>query len=106
MPRDRLSRQFGRVLRDGRVAKGLSQTALAAQSGVDRSYLGHIEAGAHSPTLTVIFRLAKVLRASPAAMIGSLEAVKSGARTTRARSKISAPVRAPRGRSARVRRTR
>ncbi len=75
MPRDRLSRQFGLVLRDGRVARGLSQTALAAKSGVDRSYLGHIEAGAHSPTLTVIFRLAKVLRASPSTMIQTLEGV-------------------------------
>jgi transcriptional regulator with XRE-family HTH domain len=70
-----LSRHFGLVLRDGRVARGLSQTTLAAKSGVDRSYLGHIEAGAHSPTLTVIFRLARVLRVPPSAMIGALETV-------------------------------
>jgi transcriptional regulator with XRE-family HTH domain len=92
MPRDRLSRQFGLVLRDGRVAKGLSQTALAAKSGVDRSYLGHIEAGAHSPTLTVIFRLAKVLRASPAEMIEALE-------TAIVTRKPAAKKRAPRNRS-------
>lgn len=89
MPRDPLSRKFGLVLRDDRVAKGLSQTALAAESGVDRSYLGHIEAGAHSPTLTVIFRLAKVLGASPAEMIETLESKlaprKSGGAKTPAR---------------------
>ena len=43
-----------------------NQETLAARAGLDRSYQGSIERGESSPTLPIVFRLAKALRlASP-----------------------------------------
>lgn len=49
---------FGRTLREIRKAKGLSQEAFANISGVDRSYMGHIERGRKNVTLGMIYQIA------------------------------------------------
>jgi len=46
---------------DGRPRGGLSQTALAKRSGMDRSYVSGLEAGQRNPTAVTLQRLAKVL---------------------------------------------
>jgi transcriptional regulator with XRE-family HTH domain len=46
-----------------RVRQGLSQEALAADSGVDRSYVGRLERGLENPTVGILERLARVLDA-------------------------------------------
>ena len=46
-----------------RVRRGLSQEALAADSGVDRSYVGRLERGLENPTIKVLERLTQVLDA-------------------------------------------
>jgi transcriptional regulator with XRE-family HTH domain len=51
-------------LRQLRVRRGLSQEALAADSGVDRSYVGRLERGLENPTVGLLQRLARALDAN------------------------------------------
>lgn len=44
-----------------RVALGLSQEALAAEAGLDRTYVGRIERGEENPTVRVLEHLATAL---------------------------------------------
>ena len=46
-----ISRQFGEVLRQYRLARGWSQSVLSSKSKVDRTYISQIECGIHSPTM-------------------------------------------------------
>ena len=55
---------FGRKVREIRKAKGLSQEALADLSGIDRSYMGHIERGQKNVTLLKIYQIADALNVS------------------------------------------
>lgn len=50
-------------LRRLRVRRGLSQDGLAADSNVDRSYLGRLERAQENPTIGVLERIADVLGA-------------------------------------------
>jgi transcriptional regulator with XRE-family HTH domain len=50
-------------LRKLRVGRGLSQEALAADAEVDRSYVGRLERAAENPTVDLLDKLAKALRA-------------------------------------------
>ncbi len=59
--RDRVAVSFGRVLRFLRTDKGLSQEALAGEADFDRTYPSLLERGLRTPTLTVIFAIAKAL---------------------------------------------
>jgi len=53
--------QFGKRVRELRVATGLSQEELAFRSGVHRTYLGGIEQGKRNPSLKNIAAIAKAL---------------------------------------------
>ncbi len=55
---------LGQVIRDARSELGLSQEALANESGVDRSYLGGIERGEHNITVINLLRICLCLRIS------------------------------------------
>jgi putative transcriptional regulator len=52
---------LARACRDGRLALGMSQSALAAKVGIAKSYLGAIERGRANPSLDVIVRIAGAL---------------------------------------------
>ncbi len=51
----------GLNLRRMRQARGLSQLALSADSKVGQNYISGIENGRRSPTVVVLYRLARVL---------------------------------------------
>ena len=53
--------QFGKRVRELRRSKGLSQESFAAISGIDRSYMGHIERGQKNVTLTKIYQISQAL---------------------------------------------
>lgn len=53
--------RFGRVLRDARMAAGLSQPELAQRAGLHRNYLGEVERGAKCPSLCAVDALATAL---------------------------------------------
>ena len=57
--------RLGKNVRQWRVAAGLTQTAVAKQSGMNRSYLSHLESGRRNPTLATLERLAKILNVAP-----------------------------------------
>ena len=52
-----IARAFGITLRYLRLRDGVTQEALAHESGVDRGYLGELERGRYNPTLETIYRL-------------------------------------------------
>lgn len=65
---------FGRVLRQLRVAAGLSQEQLGLESGVQRNFISLIETGQNQPTITTLFRLAHALKVKPSELIAQVEA--------------------------------
>jgi transcriptional regulator with XRE-family HTH domain len=52
-------------IKDLRRFRGLSQEALAVDSGVSRAHMGRLENGAHSATLDTVETIAKTLRVDP-----------------------------------------
>jgi transcriptional regulator with XRE-family HTH domain len=61
MRRQKVAIAFGRVLREERKQKGMSQEELAGDAEFDRTYPSLLERGLRTPTLTVLFQIAKVL---------------------------------------------
>jgi DNA-binding XRE family transcriptional regulator len=51
------------------TVKGLSQEALAADSGIDMRYLGGIERGQENPTVAVVGNIAKALSVHPSVLL-------------------------------------
>ena len=47
-----------------RVARGLSQEALAVDAEIDRTYISRLERGLENPTVAVLERLARALNVS------------------------------------------
>jgi transcriptional regulator with XRE-family HTH domain len=73
-----LASRFGAVLRELRIAAGLTQEGLAAQCDLDRTYVSLLERGLRQPTLTTIFTLAAQLGTKPSAIIGRVENPRQG----------------------------
>jgi transcriptional regulator with XRE-family HTH domain len=59
----------GTNIRRLRKAQGLSQEALAAESGIDMRYLGGIERGQENPTIAVVGNIAKALGVHPGTLL-------------------------------------
>src|SRR3546814_18457153 len=64
-----LAQAFGAAVRALRTDRGIAQETLANLDGIERSHMGKIDRGAHSPTLAIIFKIAGELEHSPAALI-------------------------------------
>ena len=60
---------FGRRVRQARVAKGLSQEELAHRSTLNRSYLGGVERGERNVSLLNIHKLAVALGIEPGKLL-------------------------------------
>jgi transcriptional regulator with XRE-family HTH domain len=60
---------FGKVLRQIREERGLTQEKMAELADVDRTYIYRLENGLRSPSLDVIFRVADALKISPGAIL-------------------------------------
>ena len=69
MKASHVSKAFGRVLREQRLAVDLSQEALALAADVDRTFVSQMERGIRQPTLTTLFKLAGALNVSAATLI-------------------------------------
>jgi len=66
---------FGRVLREARDAKGMSQEQLAEAAGLDRSFISLVERGIQSPNLVVLLKIAEVLSVSAADLVARVESI-------------------------------
>lgn len=53
--------QFGKQVKKQRILKGMSQTDLAIESGIDRSYIGGIENGGRNITVLKAKQIADYL---------------------------------------------
>lgn len=50
-------------LRRLRVARGVSQEAFAVDAGIDRTYVSRLERGLENPSIAVVEKIAKALKA-------------------------------------------
>jgi transcriptional regulator with XRE-family HTH domain len=79
---------FGAVLRCARRVRGVTQEQLAEASGIDDTFVGLLERGLRTPTLTVIFRIAHALGIEAEQLIAATAAL---LRTSaRSRSQVAA----------------
>jgi transcriptional regulator with XRE-family HTH domain len=69
----RIKAEFGRLLKESRAARGLTQERLATVSKLDRSYVAQLDRGLRQPTLTTLWRLARGLNKKPTEMIAFLD---------------------------------
>ena len=69
----KLDHAFGRSLRKRRLAKLLSQEALALESDLSRGYISDLEMGKKDPSLFTIFKLATALQLKPNTLIAETE---------------------------------
>ncbi len=60
---------FGKVLKEIRLRKRLTQEDLALRAGLDRTYPSLLERGQRQPTLGVVLAVAQVLEISPAVLV-------------------------------------
>jgi transcriptional regulator with XRE-family HTH domain len=67
-----LNKEFGDRVRAARLARGDSQERLAELAGLHRTYVGHIERGAVTPTLDTIVRIAQALDGDPGDLVRGL----------------------------------
>lgn len=65
---------FGEVLRELRLARGLSQEALALEAGLQRNYVSLLERGQNSASIKTLFKLSPILNVSVAMMMSQVEA--------------------------------
>ena len=73
MRADQVSMAFGKVLREQRAARGISQEALALSSDVDRTFVSQMERGIRQPTLTTLCKLARALEVQPSTLVARME---------------------------------
>ena len=73
MEKEELAKEFGDLVRRLRSERGYSQERFAEVCRIDRSYMGMIERGEVSVTLTMIDRLAGGLGLGLASLFAELE---------------------------------
>lgn len=65
--------QFGRIVRERRTAKSLTQEELAYRAGMSVPYLSDIERGRSAPSLAMLVDLAVGLEMHPADLLRGLD---------------------------------
>jgi transcriptional regulator with XRE-family HTH domain len=64
---------FGNAIREIRKRHGISQTALAEECRLDRTYISGIERGQRNPSLTNILKIAAALSTRPSDLFARAE---------------------------------
>ena len=62
LSKPQFSKKIGENIRRIRKEKGMSQEELAYQSGLYRTYIGHLENGRYSPSAYILYRIAQALK--------------------------------------------
>jgi transcriptional regulator with XRE-family HTH domain len=71
--KDTILKNFGSKLKEARLAKGLSQEALALELDFDRTYIGLLERGKRNPSLITIHKIVNRLEVDLGKIVTSLE---------------------------------
>jgi transcriptional regulator with XRE-family HTH domain len=66
----RFLRKLGLRVRERRLSRGLTQAQLAEQCELHRTFIGSVERGERNISILNLRLIAKVLRVSPAELIG------------------------------------
>lgn len=53
--------KFGKIVKKARLSAGLTQEKLAFKANVSSNYIGRIERGMVSPSITVVYYIAKAV---------------------------------------------
>lgn len=69
-----IEQAFGRVLRDLRHERGMSQEALAEAANLHVTHISRLENGHQGPTLAAVFALARALNILPADLVRRVDA--------------------------------
>jgi len=64
---------FGKIIAGVRRTARLSQEELAERAAIHRTYVSQVERGLKSPTIVMLFRLAKALDTAPSKILKQLE---------------------------------
>lgn len=72
---------FGKVLRALRKQAGYSQEQLALDADLQRNYISLLERGANSASIKTLYKLASVLRISPAKMLEQADQMRAKERS-------------------------
>lgn len=64
-----VSAAFGRVLKELRTSRTLSQEKLAERAGIDATYVSLLERGLRAPGLPVVIAIGPALDVEPAALV-------------------------------------
>jgi len=64
---------FGKLIAGLRHSARLSQEELAERAAIHRTYVSQIERGLKSPTIVMLFRLARALSTTPSRIMKQLE---------------------------------
>lgn len=70
---DKLKLSIGKLLKQYRVLKNISQEKLALDSGIDRTYISLLEKGKRNITVKMLFLLCKTLEVKPSEFLNEIE---------------------------------
>lgn len=73
MRSERFTQDFGKLIREWREDRGMSQETLADAAGLHRTHISLIERGQRSARLETIYRLANALGIQPADLMPNIE---------------------------------
>ena len=73
---DWLRVEFGRLLKDLREERGLSQAQLALDRGLDQTFVSLLERGRRQPSLISVFALCDALDVEPDVLVRRLMAAR------------------------------
>jgi len=65
---------FGKIVKNIREERGLSQEILADRAELNRSYVGEVERGTAVPSLNTVYKIAKALNLSTSDLLIRCEA--------------------------------
>lgn len=75
MQAQQLYEVFRTNLRTRREELNITQVALAAELGIDQTYVSDLERGRRNPTLATLAKIAEALDTTPSALLSSVLAV-------------------------------
>lgn len=70
-----IAKVFGKTAQSWRLKAGMSQEALALETGIERSYISRLERGLSQPTLLALLKLSKGLGCESWELLGPVEKV-------------------------------